>query len=71
MGHGRRAGAGPGTGAATDSGQLTVLPEWIGQLTALESLDLSDNQLTALPESIGQLTTLKPPDLDGNPLSEP
>ena len=38
--------------------QLTTLPESIGGLTALTSLDLSDNRLTALPESIGGLTAL-------------
>ena len=33
-----------------------ALPESIGQLTSLQSLDLSHNQLTVLPESIGKLT---------------
>jgi len=39
--------------------QLTMLPESIGQLTALQFLRLDSNQLSTLPESIGQLTTLQ------------
>lgn len=34
---------------------MTVLPPELGQLTALERLDLSYNQLTALPDAIGAL----------------
>jgi len=37
---------------------LSSIPEQIGELTALTSLDLSVNQLTALPESIGGLNAL-------------
>jgi len=38
---------------------LTELPESLGQLTQLQSLDLSNNQLTELPEWLGQLTQLR------------
>ena len=39
---------------------LTTLPEWIGELTSLERLNLGTNlELTALPESLGQLTRLE------------
>jgi Leucine-rich repeat (LRR) protein len=38
---------------------LTELPESLGQLTQLQSLDLSQNELTALPESLGNLTQLQ------------
>lgn len=38
---------------------LTKLPESLGQLTQLKSLDISRKQLTILPESLGQLTQLK------------
>jgi GTPase SAR1 family protein len=38
---------------------LTELPESLGQLTQLQTLDLSYNQLRALPESLGQLTQLQ------------
>ena len=39
--------------------ELTELPESIGQLAQLQSLNLSNNQLTSLPESLGQLTKLQ------------
>ena len=42
---------------------LTELPEAIGQLSQLQTLDLSDNQLSALPEAIGQLSQLQSLDL--------
>ena len=35
-----------------------MLPESIGNLTALTELDLGGCQLTVLPESIGNLTAL-------------
>lgn len=38
--------------------RLTELPELLGQLTQLQSLNLSDNQLTTLPESLRQFTNL-------------
>ena len=44
------------------------LPPEIFQLTALESLGLSNNGLTHLPPEIGQLTRLKALDLEGNQL---
>jgi hypothetical protein len=49
--------------------QLTELPPKIGQLTALQRLDLSGNQLTALGPEIGQLTALQHLDLGGNQLT--
>ena len=38
---------------------LTSLPESIGNLTGLTSLDVSSTKLTSLPESIGNLTGLQ------------
>lgn len=35
---------------------LTEIPESLGQLTQLQSLNLPGNRLTALPEALGQLT---------------
>ena len=49
--------------------QLTKLPEFIGELTQLEILDVSNNQLTTLPESIGQLTRLQTLYIDDNQLT--
>jgi hypothetical protein len=48
---------------------LTALPESIGNLTKLETLDFANNKLTALPESIGNLTNLKILDLSMNDLT--
>ncbi len=39
--------------------KLTELPEALGQLRQLQTLNLSDNQLTTLPEALGQLTRLQ------------
>ncbi len=45
---------------------ITVVPESLGNLTALRSLDLSEcSQLTALPESVGNLGALLTMDLSG------
>lgn len=50
--------------------ELPELPEWLGQLTQLQSLDLSRNQLTALPKWLGQLTQLQSLNLSRNGLME-
>lgn len=50
------------------SNQLSTLPEAIGQLTQLRSLDLAGNQLSTLPGAIGQLSMLQRLDLSGNQL---
>ena len=42
-----------------DSEGLIELPESLGHLTQLHSLNLFDNQLTALPDFLGQLTELQ------------
>jgi hypothetical protein len=47
------------------------LPDWLGNLTTLTTLDLRVNQLTVLPESLGKLTALTTLDLDGNPWRSP
>jgi Leucine-rich repeat (LRR) protein len=49
--------------------QLTNLPPEIGQLTALETLQLSHNQLTSIPPEIGQLTALELLHLEYNQLT--
>jgi internalin A len=46
-----------------------VVPESVGNLTALTTLDLSGNQLTAVPEPVGNLTALTWLDLSGNQLT--
>ena len=44
---------------AKDSEKLTELPESLGQLTQMQTLEIYGNQLTSLPEWLGQLTQLK------------
>jgi len=34
---------------------LAELPEWLGQLTQLQTLDVRGNKLSALPKSLGNL----------------
>ena len=53
-----------------DSEKFTELLESLGQLTQLQTLDLSGNQLTALPESLGQLTQLHNLYLNSNQLTD-
>ncbi len=50
---------------------LTSLPSEIGQLTDLQTLDLSYTQLSSLPSEIGQLAKLERLDLRGNPIPIP
>ena len=50
---------------------LTKLPPEIGQLTNLQSLDLTFNQLSSLPPKIRQLPNLKKLDLRRNPVPIP
>ena len=45
------------------------MPAEIGQLAALERLDLDNNQLTSVPAEIGQLTSLTWLSLGGNQLT--
>lgn len=47
---------------------LTHLPDWIGNLSQLTTLDVSLNELTHLPDSIGNLTNLRELKIHDNPL---
>src|SRR4051794_31301868 len=49
--------------------QLDALPDSLGQLVDLESLDLSGNALTTLPDWIARLSRLKRLMLVGNALT--
>jgi hypothetical protein len=48
---------------------ITLLSDWVGQLTALEELHLSHNQLTSLPASLGRLVHLRKLCVDHNQLA--
>ena len=41
------------------SNKIIKLPNWLGQLSQLQSLNLSSNQLTSLPDWLGQLKQLQ------------
>jgi internalin A len=56
-------------GWEAESPKLTMVPESLGQLTQLQSLDLSNNKLTALPDSLGQLRQLQSLSLNNNKLT--
>ena len=47
----------------------TAIPEWLGNLTQLQRLYLSNNQLRELPEWLGNLTQLQRLYLSNNPLN--
>nr|GMC57354.1 plant intracellular Ras-group-related LRR protein 4-like [Ipomoea batatas] len=52
------------------SDQMDWLPDSIGKLSSLITLDLSENRIAVLPASIGGLSSLKKLDLHGNRISE-
>jgi internalin A len=54
-----RAARGSSTSQDLGGQNLRAVPPEIGQLTALEHLNLASNQLTTLPPAIGQLTALQ------------
>ena len=59
---GKEGGEAKGWGGA--GGGHTILPEWIGELKSLQTLDLHGcSQITTLPKSIGKLSNLETLDL--------
>ena len=48
---------------------ITVLSDWVGQLTAIEELHLSHNRLESLPSSLGRLVSLRTLCVDHNRLT--
>jgi Leucine-rich repeat (LRR) protein len=59
-----------GTGWGIRGGQLTRLPDWVGDLASLRVLGLARNRLSTLPDSLQRLTGLTSVDVSGNLLSE-
>ncbi|XP_006659578.1 plant intracellular Ras-group-related LRR protein 4 [Oryza brachyantha] len=51
-------------------GQIEWLPDSIGKLTGLVTLDISENRLLALPEAIGKLLSLTKLDLHANRITQ-
>lgn len=49
---------------------IKEVPEYIGQYTKLEELDLDSNEIIDLPDSMANLTALDTLYINGNPLSE-
>ena len=49
---------------------MTGVPAEVGQLSRLETLDLSNNQLTGLPYELGNLKNLRGLNLSGNNYAE-
>ena len=45
---------------------MTFIPEWLGELTQLKTLDLSHNQLKSLPDGMSKLTQLQDLNLSKN-----
>ncbi|KAL8550003.1 hypothetical protein ACS0TY_008723 [Phlomoides rotata] len=52
------------------SDQIQWLPDSIGKLSSLITLDLSENAIVVLPDSIGGLSSLQTLDLHGNKIQE-
>ncbi|KAL3838810.1 hypothetical protein ACJIZ3_023401 [Penstemon smallii] len=52
------------------SEQIEWLPDSIGKLSTLTTLDLSENRIVVLPDTIGALSSLKTLDLHGNRIAE-
>ena len=46
-----------------------IIPDWLGELSELESLSFNENRLADLPATFAQLEHLKELNLDGNPLN--
>ncbi|KAL6858992.1 hypothetical protein ACP4OV_017994 [Aristida adscensionis] len=51
-------------------GQIEWLPDSVGKLTGLVTLDISQNRILALPDSIGRLTSLTKLDLHANRIAQ-
>ncbi|XP_051114829.1 plant intracellular Ras-group-related LRR protein 4-like [Andrographis paniculata] len=52
------------------SDQVEWLPDSIGKLSSLITLDLSENKISVLPDTIGRLSSLQTLDLHGNKIQE-
>lgn len=64
------AGSPPSPASTSNGNRLTELPESIGEIRGLTSLDCSANDLRTLPSAIGNLTQLTGLGLHGNRLRE-
>ena len=66
----RSALADDGVSLSLANRRMTAIPDFVGSLTALTTLDLSGNQLPELPDCLANLTALTSLDLSDNQLRE-
>lgn len=55
---------------AAEDCRLSIIPEWLGELTKLNCISFKKNQITEIPSSLSRLRWLNELNLDANPLTQ-